>query len=86
MRKISLFGATGTIGDNTLDLIARHEDKFSLFAASAGGNVEKLAEIARRFAQAASALPPTVRLHFVDAYQHLNQTKGLLIHHTSNPC
>ena len=52
MRKISLFGATGTIGDNTLDLIARHEDKFSLFAASAGGNVEKLAEIARRFTPA----------------------------------
>ena len=49
MRQISLFGATGTIGDNTLDLIARHQDKFSLFAASADGNVEKLAEIARRY-------------------------------------
>ena len=48
MRKISLFGATGTIGDNALDLIARHEDKFSLFAASADGNVDKLADIARR--------------------------------------
>ena len=48
MRQISLFGATGTIGDNTLDLIARHEDKFSLFAASADGNVDKLADIARR--------------------------------------
>jgi 1-deoxy-D-xylulose-5-phosphate reductoisomerase len=49
MRQISLFGATGTIGDNTLDLISRHQDKFSLFAASADGNVEKLADIARRF-------------------------------------
>jgi 1-deoxy-D-xylulose-5-phosphate reductoisomerase len=49
MRKISLFGATGTIGDNTLDLISRHPDKFSLFAASADGNVDKLADIARRF-------------------------------------
>ena len=33
------------------------------------GLVDLNAEIARRFAQAASALPPTVRLHFVDAYQ-----------------
>ena len=49
MRQISLFGATGTIGDNTLDLIDRHPDKFSLFAASADGNVDKLAEITRRF-------------------------------------
>ena len=49
MRQISLFGATGTIGDNTLDLIDRHLDKFSLFAASADGNAEKLAEISRRF-------------------------------------
>ena len=49
MRQISLFGATGTIGDNTLDLIDRHADKFSLFAASADGNAEKLAEITQRF-------------------------------------
>lgn len=49
MRQISLFGATGTIGNNTLDLISRHQDKFSLFAASAYGNVDKLADIARRF-------------------------------------
>ena len=49
MRQVSLFGATGTIGDNTLDLMARHADRFSLLAASADGNVDKLADIARRF-------------------------------------
>ena len=49
MRQVSLFGATGTIGDNALDLIARHADRFSLFAASADGNVDKLADIAKRF-------------------------------------
>lgn len=49
MRHISLFGATGTIGDNALDIMARHKDRFSLFAASADGNAEKLADIARRF-------------------------------------
>jgi 1-deoxy-D-xylulose-5-phosphate reductoisomerase len=49
MRQVSLFGATGTIGDNTLDLMARHADRFSLLAASADGNVDKLADIAWRF-------------------------------------
>ena len=49
MKRISLFGATGTIGDNALDLMARHQDRFSLFAASAEANAEKLADIARRF-------------------------------------
>ncbi len=50
MRQVSLFGATGTIGDNALDLMARHGERFSLFAASADKNTDKLAEIARRFA------------------------------------
>jgi 1-deoxy-D-xylulose-5-phosphate reductoisomerase len=49
MRQVSLFGATGTIGDNALDLMTRHADRFSLFAASADNNVDKLADIARRF-------------------------------------
>ncbi len=49
-RRVSLFGATGTIGDNTLDLLTRHADRFDLVAASANHNVEKLAAIATRFA------------------------------------
>ncbi len=48
-RRVSLFGATGTIGDNALDLLARHADRFSLVAASANKNIEKLADIATRF-------------------------------------
>ena len=48
-RRVSLFGATGTIGDNTLDLLARHEDGFCLHAASAHQNIKKLAAIAKQF-------------------------------------
>lgn len=47
-RTVSLFGATGTIGDNTLDLLARHSDRFSLFGATANQNIEKLIAIAER--------------------------------------
>ena len=47
MRKISVFGATGTIGDNTLDLVSRHPDKFDVHVLTAHENVEKLVGLAR---------------------------------------
>ena len=47
MRKLPVFGATGTIGDNTLDLIRRHPDKFDVQVLTAHENVEKLAALAR---------------------------------------
>lgn len=47
MRKLSVFGATGTIGDNTLDLVSRHPDKFDVQVLTAHENVEKLAALAR---------------------------------------
>ena len=47
MRKLSVFGATGTIGDNTLDLVGRHPGKFEIEVLTAHENVEKLAALAR---------------------------------------
>ena len=47
MRKLSVFGATGTIGDNTLDLVGRHSGKFEIEVLTAHENVEKLAALAR---------------------------------------
>jgi 1-deoxy-D-xylulose-5-phosphate reductoisomerase len=49
MRSITLLGATGSIGASTLDVIARHPDRFSLFAVAAGSKVEALAELCVRF-------------------------------------
>ena len=46
MQKISLLGATGSIGKSTLDVVARYPEKFSIYAVSAGNDVEKLAKIA----------------------------------------
>jgi len=31
-RVLTILGATGTIGVNTLDLVARHPDRFEVFA------------------------------------------------------
>lgn len=48
-RRISLFGATGTIGDNVLDLVARHADRFSISVLTAHENTDKLAQLAAKF-------------------------------------
>ncbi|MCY8152256.1 1-deoxy-D-xylulose-5-phosphate reductoisomerase [Bacillus paralicheniformis] len=49
MKNICLLGATGSIGEQTLDVIKAHEDKFQLTAMSFGKNAEKAAEIIETF-------------------------------------
>ena len=49
MRRVSLFGATGTIGDNALKLVDLHPERFDIEVLSAGQNVEKLAALARKY-------------------------------------
>ncbi len=41
---ICILGATGTIGVNTLDVLARHPQRYHVVALSANSNVEKLVE------------------------------------------
>ncbi|NCO21994.1 MAG: 1-deoxy-D-xylulose-5-phosphate reductoisomerase [Rhodobacterales bacterium] len=48
-RRVSVFGATGSIGGNTLDLIGRARDRFHVVALSGGRNVKLLAQLARDF-------------------------------------
>ena len=47
MRRISVFGATGSIGGNTLDLIGRDPGAYRVVALTGGRNVARLAELAR---------------------------------------
>ncbi len=44
MRRVSVFGSTGSVGQNTVDLIARRPDDFDVVVLSGGGNVALLAE------------------------------------------
>ena len=44
-RKISVLGATGSIGDSTLDVIRRHPERFGVAALTAHGQWEKLAQL-----------------------------------------
>ena len=47
MRKVSIFGATGSIGQNTLGLIARAPEAYDVVALTGGRNVAQLAKDAR---------------------------------------
>ena len=49
VQKISILGATGSIGDSTLQVIDAHPDDFCVSAVTAGNNFERLAEICHRF-------------------------------------
>lgn len=46
-RRISIFGATGSIGQNTVDLIQRDPDAYDVVALTGAGNIALLAEQAR---------------------------------------
>jgi 1-deoxy-D-xylulose-5-phosphate reductoisomerase len=47
--KITVLGATGSIGVSTLDVVARHPDRFEVLALTGHSRVEVLAEQCRRF-------------------------------------
>src|SRR5437899_4772247 len=49
VRRLALLGATGSIGESTLDVAARHPDRFTVAALAAHRNWEKLATLCRRF-------------------------------------
>ncbi|MEO8753685.1 MAG: 1-deoxy-D-xylulose-5-phosphate reductoisomerase [Casimicrobiaceae bacterium] len=56
MRNLALLGATGSIGASTLDVVARHPERFTVTALAAHSNAAKLADLCRRFRPAYAAL------------------------------
>jgi 1-deoxy-D-xylulose-5-phosphate reductoisomerase len=46
---ITILGATGSIGVSTLDVVARHPQRYLVFALTANSNIEVLLEQCRRF-------------------------------------
>ena len=51
-RRVAVLGATGSIGASTLDVVARHPDRFEVFALSAAARVDELLQQCLRFAPA----------------------------------
>jgi 1-deoxy-D-xylulose-5-phosphate reductoisomerase len=48
-QSVTILGATGSIGESTLDVIARNPDRFRVHALTANRNVDKLARLCARF-------------------------------------
>ncbi|MFB9133415.1 1-deoxy-D-xylulose-5-phosphate reductoisomerase [Vibrio sp. AK197] len=49
MRKLTILGATGSIGESTLKVVAQNPESFSVVALVAGKNVEKMAQLCQRW-------------------------------------
>ncbi|HAV35936.1 MAG TPA: 1-deoxy-D-xylulose-5-phosphate reductoisomerase, partial [Massilia sp.] len=49
MQRITILGATGSIGASTLDVLARHPDKYEVYALSAHSRVAELAAQCREY-------------------------------------
>ena len=65
---ISVLGSTGSIGENTLDVIGRNPDHFRVVALTANRNIEKLAEQCARFdARLAVTADPLLEQDLSDA-------------------
>ncbi len=69
-QRLTILGSTGSVGANTLDVIARHSDKFEVFALSANTDVATMLTQCEQFrpqvavmADASSALVLEKKLH-----------------------
>jgi 1-deoxy-D-xylulose-5-phosphate reductoisomerase len=49
VRNLTILGATGTIGVNTLDVVARHPDRFRIIALTGQNQIDRLAQQCRQF-------------------------------------
>src|SRR5215468_761502 len=61
-RVVSVLGATGSIGDSTMDLIRRGGDRYRVEAISANSNVAALAKLAREFDVRFAAIADAAKL------------------------
>lgn len=55
-KRLTLLGSTGSIGDSTLDVVARHPERFSVYALTAHRNGDKLVEQCLRFGPAVAVV------------------------------
>jgi 1-deoxy-D-xylulose-5-phosphate reductoisomerase len=70
-QRITVLGSTGSVGVSTLDVIARHPERFEVFALSASTKVDEMVAQCHRFAPkfAVMASAPHARL-LVDKLRH----------------
>ena len=62
VRTVTVLGATGSIGDSTMDLLRASRDRYQIEALTANSNVEGLAKLAREFGARFAAVADPDRL------------------------
>src|SRR5260370_22435624 len=62
VRTVTVLGATGSIGDSTMDLLRGARDRYRVEALTANSNVEALAKLAREFGARFAAIADPPRL------------------------
>ena len=65
MKQLTILGATGSIGQSTLDIVARHPDLYAIYALTANSNYQKMQQLCRQFE------PPFVVMRDADSAEHL---------------
>ncbi|MGB5255560.1 MAG: 1-deoxy-D-xylulose-5-phosphate reductoisomerase, partial [Sedimenticolaceae bacterium] len=76
MRSVAILGSTGSVGVSTLDVIARHPDRYRVVALSANTDVQGMLAQCRQFLPqlAAMADPPSAQ-----ALETALQAEGLAV-------
>ena len=62
VRTVTVLGATGSIGDSTMDLLRASRDRYQVEALTANSNVAGLAKLAREFGARFAAIADPARL------------------------
>ncbi len=73
-QRVTILGSTGSVGKNTLDVIARHPDRFEVYALAAATNVAEMAAQVERFAPQRVVM---VNVDAADALHLILKQKGL---------
>ncbi len=84
MKQVTVLGATGSIGESTLDVIARHPDRYSLYAVTAHRNLARLFTICTEF-QPQYAVLADAGVADVIEFRQLIESKGLSTKIVSGP-
>src|SRR3954453_8626721 len=62
VRTVTVLGATGSIGDSTMDLLRGARDRYQVEALTANSNVEGLAKLAKEFGARFAAIGDPTKL------------------------
>jgi 1-deoxy-D-xylulose-5-phosphate reductoisomerase len=83
MKRLAVLGSTGSIGEQTLEVVAAHPDRFDVVSLAAGRRVERLVEQARQFRPRIVSVAdpedvPTIRAALGDGIDVVSGDAGLV--------